>query len=58
MLEVVAPFFSRGVDSLVRRRGENSEKLVLREELDDLLAQAPGGEGPNWRSFLVILRAA
>ena len=51
MLEAFATSFCRGVDPPILRGGELSDELVFREELDDLLAQAPGCEGPSWRSF-------
>ena len=48
MLEALATRFRRGVDSPLLRGGEIelSDELILREEFDDLLAPAHGGEGP------------
>ncbi len=39
------------MDSPFLRGGELSAELVLREEFDDPLAQAPGGKGPHWLSL-------
>ena len=51
MLKALATRFRRGVDSPLLRGEEFSDELVLREEFDDPLAQAPSGEGPHWRSL-------
>ena len=50
-MEAPVTLLRRGVDSPLLRGGELSDELALLEEFDDLLAHAPGGEGPRMRSL-------
>ena len=49
--EALATLLSRGVDSPLLWGGELLDELVLLEELDNFLEEAPSGEGPHWRSL-------
>ena len=51
VLQALATHFRRGVNSPLLRGGELHAELVPLEEFDDLLAHAPGGEGPHGRSL-------
>jgi len=51
VLEAFATSLCRRVNPPILREGELSDELVFNEELDDMLAHAPGCEGPHGRSF-------
>ena len=51
VLEALAMLLRRGMDSPLFRGGELFDEVVPLEEFDDLLAHAPGDEGPHLRSL-------